>query len=75
MRFSSFKSVPSPVVLARLRQAARAQRPQRNDHLFDGLYYSGFVLGILVGITTFLIGCPWSSCVKPSVKANPAVVK
>tara|TARA_R110000868_G_scaffold133288_1_gene344816 strand:+ start:567 stop:704 length:138 start_codon:yes stop_codon:yes gene_type:complete len=42
---------------------------------FDGLYYSGFVLGILVGITAFLIGCPWNSCVKPSIQANPAVVK
>ena len=75
VRFTSFKYVPSPLVLSRLRRAARAQRPQRNDHLFDGLYYGGFVLGLAVGISAFLIGCPWNSCIKPPAQANPAFVK
>ena len=42
---------------------------------FDALYYTGFLLGIGIGVTAFLIGCPWNSCVKPSIQANPAVVK
>lgn len=35
-------------------------------------YWSGVVLGIALGMGSFLLGCPWSTCFAPSFSGGMA---
>jgi hypothetical protein len=33
----------------------------------ERFYWAGVAVGIALGVSSFLLGCPWDSCFKPSL--------